>query len=64
MTLRAPIHKVLAYREDEICRPSLSSGGCNLNRDIPKFIEENGFNFENAEIMYLPSIAHWVDFKY
>ena len=29
-------------------------GGCNLNRDIPAIIEENGFNMIKIETMYLP----------
>ena len=40
------------------------SGGCNLNRDIPKLIEENGFKFENVETMYLPGTAHWAGFNF
>ena len=30
------------------------SGGCNLNRDIPMFIENNGFKIKQLEKMYLP----------
>jgi ubiquinone/menaquinone biosynthesis C-methylase UbiE len=29
-------------------------GGCNLNRDIPAILEENGFNISKIETMYLP----------
>ncbi len=29
-------------------------GGCNLNRDIPLIIEENGFKISNMETMYIP----------
>lgn len=29
-------------------------GGCNLNRDIPLIIENNGFKFDNLETMYIP----------
>ena len=29
-------------------------GGCNLNRDIPLMIEENGFNISDIETMYIP----------
>lgn len=29
-------------------------GGCNLNRDIPLLIEENGFKLNQLETMYLP----------
>ena len=38
------------------------SGGCNLNRDIHKLIEENGFKFENVQTMYLPGTTHRVGF--
>lgn len=29
-------------------------GGCNLNRDIPHLIENNGFKIEKMETMYIP----------
>ena len=29
-------------------------GGCNLNRDIPGIIEENGFKMNKIETMYIP----------
>ena len=29
-------------------------GGCNLNRDIPKLIERNGFNTIELQTMYIP----------
>jgi ubiquinone/menaquinone biosynthesis C-methylase UbiE len=29
-------------------------GGCNLNRDIPLLIEENGFKINTMETMYIP----------
>jgi len=29
-------------------------GGCNLNRDIPLLIEDNGFKLNQLETMYLP----------
>lgn len=29
-------------------------GGCNLNRDIPALIGENGFTLENLDTMYTP----------
>ncbi len=30
------------------------SGGCNLNRNIPGLLQENNFNFEKLESMYIP----------
>ena len=32
----------------------LVGGGCNLNKDIPKLIEGNGFTFKKIETMYIP----------
>lgn len=29
-------------------------GGCNLNRDIPAIIKDNGFKMRNLETMYIP----------
>jgi len=30
------------------------SGGCNLNKDIPLLIKENGFNINKLDTMYIP----------
>lgn len=30
------------------------AGGCNMNRDIPAIIEDNGFRIESDERMYIP----------
>lgn len=32
------------------------AGGCNLNRDIPALIEENGFHIGAVDTMYLPGL--------
>jgi ubiquinone/menaquinone biosynthesis C-methylase UbiE len=32
------------------------SGGCNMNRDIPALIRQNGFDIENDERMYIPGV--------
>mgnify|MGYP001494367113 FL=1 len=29
-------------------------GGCNINRDIPSIINENGFKISNLKTMYVP----------
>jgi len=29
-------------------------GGCHLNRDIPRLIEEGGFRLDGLETMYVP----------
>jgi len=43
-------------------------GGCNLNRNIPALIEENGFTISKLETMYLPgwkpaSYNYWGEAK-
>ncbi|WP_299527918.1 class I SAM-dependent methyltransferase [uncultured Lutibacter sp.] len=43
-------------------------GGCNLNRNIPSIIEENGFEISKLETMYLPgwkptSFNYWGEAK-
>jgi ubiquinone/menaquinone biosynthesis C-methylase UbiE len=38
-------------------------GGCHLNRDIPRLIEEAGFRIEGMETMYLPG-WRWANFNY
>ena len=40
------------------------AGGCNLNRQIPKNIEEGGFKIEKLESMYLPSTPKIAAFNY
>jgi hypothetical protein len=30
------------------------SGGCNLNKNIPRLIRENGFNIISLDKMYIP----------
>jgi ubiquinone/menaquinone biosynthesis C-methylase UbiE len=32
------------------------SGGCNMNRDIPRLIESSGFRVETDERMYIPGL--------
>lgn len=32
------------------------AGGCNLNRDIPALLKNNGFDIKNLETMYLPGL--------
>lgn len=33
---------------------NIIGGGCNLNRHIPKIIEEGGFKIKNIDTMYIP----------
>jgi SAM-dependent methyltransferase len=40
------------------------SGGCNLNRPIPKCIEEAGFKISDIEMMYVPSTPRIAAFTY
>ena len=39
-------------------------GGCNINRNIPKIISDNGFNITNINEMYLPSTPKIVGYNY
>lgn len=40
------------------------AGGCHINREIPRLIEEAGFKIENLETMYLPSGPKVAGFQY
>ena len=39
-------------------------GGCNLNRDIPKIIQDSSFKITKLETMYLPSTPKFAGFNY
>jgi ubiquinone/menaquinone biosynthesis C-methylase UbiE len=51
---KAPDKFVQKYQSfiNPVWRPI--GGGCNLNRDIPALIKNNGFEITNLETMYLP----------
>jgi len=40
------------------------AGGCNINRDVPRALEEAGFKVELLEQMYLPSTPRIAGFNY
>ncbi len=40
------------------------AGGCHINREIPRLIEEAGFKIENLETMYLPGGPKIAAFQY
>ncbi len=40
------------------------AGGCNLNRPIPRCLEEAGFKVENLETLYLPNTPRIAAFNY
>ena len=40
------------------------AGGCNLHRNIPKIIENSGFNIEEIDTMYLPSTPRFAGYNY
>ncbi len=40
------------------------AGGCNLNRPIPRLLEEGGFKIASMETMYLPSTPKIAGFNY
>ena len=39
-------------------------GGCNINRNIPKIIQDSGFKISKLEQMYLPSTPKIVGYNY
>ena len=39
-------------------------GGCNLNREIPRLIEEGGFNMGELQSMYVPSTPRVAGYTY
>ena len=39
-------------------------GGCNINRDIPNILKENGFKINRLDQMYLPSTPKIVGYNY
>ena len=39
-------------------------GGCNINRDIPKIIQQSGLKINKLEQMYLPSTPKIVGYNY
>ena len=40
------------------------TGGCHLNRDIPRLLAQGGFNIGQLETMYLPSTPRIAGFTY
>lgn len=40
------------------------AGGCNVNRQIPKLIEDGGFKIEDVDSMYLPQTPRFAAFQY
>jgi ubiquinone/menaquinone biosynthesis C-methylase UbiE len=42
----------------------LIAGGCHLNRDIPKIIEDAGFEINTLNQMYLPSTPKFAGYNY
>ena len=40
------------------------AGGCNLNRPIPRCLEDAGFKVENLETLYLPNTPRIAAFNY
>ncbi len=40
------------------------SGGCNVNRNIPKLIDDAGFKVENMENMYLPGTPKFAGYNF
>jgi ubiquinone/menaquinone biosynthesis C-methylase UbiE len=40
------------------------AGGCNVNRQIPRVIEDGGFKIEHIDTMYLPGTPKFAGFQY
>lgn len=40
------------------------AGGCHLNRDMPKLIEQAGFEIEEMETEYLPKSPRWLGYLF
>jgi SAM-dependent methyltransferase len=40
------------------------AGGCHVNRDIPKLLEEGGFSITQMDSMYLPSTPRFAGFNF
>jgi ubiquinone/menaquinone biosynthesis C-methylase UbiE len=40
------------------------AGGCNINRDVPRLLEESGFKIESLDTMYLPGTPRVAAFQY
>ena len=40
------------------------AGGCHLNRDIPRLLDDAGFVLENLEQMYLPSTPRFAGYNF
>jgi ubiquinone/menaquinone biosynthesis C-methylase UbiE len=39
-------------------------GGCNLNRNIPKLIGDNGFRIDSMDVMYLPGTPKFTGYNF
>ena len=40
------------------------NGGCNLNRNIPDLLTQNGFAISNLDTMYLPGTPKWMGYNF
>lgn len=40
------------------------AGGCHLNRDIPRLLEQGGFKVRQLDAMYIPSTPKIAGFTY
>ncbi len=40
------------------------SGGCNINKEIPRIIESSGFSISNLENMYIPKTPRVLGYNY
>lgn len=42
----------------------IAAGGCHLNRDIPRFLQESGFNIQEINSGYMPKAPRFAAFNY
>ena len=60
----APDEKVAKWQQKLNPYWKKIAGGCNLNRDIPKIIQDSSFKITKLETMYLPSTPKFAGFNY
>lgn len=61
---RAPDESVRRWQDRLDPLWSRIAGGCHLNRDIPRLLEDGGFVVGQLETMYLPSTPRFAGFTY
>jgi len=60
----SPDEKVISWQNKINPYWEIIAGGCNLNKNIPEILNNNKFEIENLETMYLPSIPKFFGYNY